>query len=537
MNHLFERLGIDYAQWKVLTRTALKLDLRGAPSLHTEGNRLGGAGAILMHIGIYTLMGLVMTVLVFPIRDHSLAGLLLVAYTMFMIGISALLDHNATIVSPDDYAILGFRPIDSRTFFAARLANVLVYTTTMTTLFAYLPVLVTWWQRGAAIGFATGAAVYAGSTTTALAMVASYTWLMRVVGANRLKQIVVYVQLVLSTAVYGGYFLLSSVFTRSMRSGLVLDRGAWLYFCPPAWYSSYIDLVAGTGSTREILLAALSVIVLILLAFSLLGRLSVNYAERLGGMMTSSRERSVGRSASGRWLFRRGEARALAMLAWSQFRNDTKFQMTVLAILPMTLLYMIIGVREAEPGAVGGAERIGRDMPLVTVAMLFFPITLKTSLVRSDAYRASWIFFTTPASRTQLLRSARDILVVTFLIPFMLLCGVAMVWLYGEFEPVAIHLVLIGLLSYVLLEAAILIDPELPFSKPVDKGRSSSRIFALTILTGVAATVFALVTPLVYSNAAFVMVLMGVLVGASVLLDRSMRRRVEKEARELEFQD
>ncbi|HET9234326.1 MAG TPA: hypothetical protein VFP10_09325 [Candidatus Eisenbacteria bacterium] len=536
MKQLFERLGIDYAQWKVLTRTALKLDLRGAPSLQSEGRRMSGATALLFQIGIYTLMGLVMTVLVTPIRDSSLAGMLLVTYTMFMIGIAALLDHNATIVSADDYAILGFRPIASRTFFAARLTNVLVYTTAMTTLFAYLPVLVTFWQRGAAIGFATGLAVYGGSTATALAMVASYTWLLRVVGADRLKQILAYVQLVMSTAVYGGYFLLSSVFTSGVRSGLELDRGPWLYFCPPAWYSSYVDLAAGAGSTREVLLAVLSVIVLVLLAFSLLGRLSMDYAERLGGIMTSSRERSVARPASGGWLFRRGEARAVAMLAWSQFRNDTKFQMTVLAILPMTLLYMFIGVRQAESGGVGDPGRIGRDMPLVTVAMLFFPIMLKTSLVRSDAYRAAWIFFTTPASRTRLLRSARDMLVVTFLLPYMLICGVAMVWLYREFEPVAIHLILIGLLSYVLLEGAILIDPELPFSKPVDKGRSSSRIFALTILTGVAATLFALVTPAVYGNTPLVIVLMAVLLGTSFTLDRSMRRRVEKEAAELEFE-
>ena len=134
MNRLFERLGIDYAQWKVLTRTALKLDLRGAPSLRAETGR-GGASSIVLQVLLYTLMGVVMAVLVSPIREPYLASMLLVAYTMFMIGLAALLDHNATIVSADDYAILGFRPIGSRTFFAARLANVLVYTSTMTALF------------------------------------------------------------------------------------------------------------------------------------------------------------------------------------------------------------------------------------------------------------------------------------------------------------------------------------------------------------------------------------------------------------------
>ena len=534
MNRLFERLGIDYAQWKVLTRTALKLDLRGAPSLRAETGR-AGAWSIVLQVLLYTLMGVVMAVLVSPIREPYLASMFLVAYTMFMVGLAALLDHNATIVSADDYAILGFRPIGSRTFFAARLANVLVYTSTMTGLFAWVPILVTFWQRGPAIGLATSAAIFAGSTAISLAMVASYAWLLRVVGASRLRRILAYVQLAASTAVYGGYFLLSSVFTRSMRSGLELDRGLWLYVCPPAWYASYADLAAGSGSSREVVLAGISVLVLVVLAASLFGRLSIDYSERLGAVMTASRERGSGTRRSGGWIFRRGEARAIALLAWSQFRNDTKFQMTVLAIVPLTLLYMFMGMQEAEPGGDGGARRIARDMPLVTVAMLFFPMMLKTSLVRSDAYRAAWIFFATPASRAKLLRSSLDILVITFLLPYMLLAGTAMVWFYREIGPVLVHVSLIGLLSYVLLQAAILVYPELPFSKPVDKGRSSSRVFALTILTGVAAAVFAGITPSVYGNTPLLLVLVGALIGSSFALDRSMRRRVEKEAAELEY--
>jgi ABC-2 type transport system permease protein len=532
----FERLGIDYAQWKVLTRTALKLDFRGAPSLRAEGGRVRGAGAVALQILIYTLMGLVITVLVAPIRDPYLAGTLLVAYAMFMIAVAALLDHNATIVSADDYAILGFRPISSRTFFAGRLTNMLVYTTAMTTLFGYLPILFFFVHWGARIGLAGLAAVYMGSGATALAMVAVYAGLMRSLGPQRLKQVLSYVQLATSTVVYGGYFLLSSVFTTSMRSGLTLHRGTWLFACPAAWFASYMEIVAGTASARELGLAGLSLVAVILLTISLLGRLSIDYSERLGAMMTETRDKRLARrSPARRWLFGRGESRAVAILVWSQFRNDTKFQMAVLAILPLTILYMIMGIRQAGPTGTGGVEGMGRQMPLVTVAMLLFPTMLEASLVRSDAYRASWIFFASPSDRARLLRSAKNILLVTFLVPYMLLTSLALMWFYHRVQPVLLHVLFIGLLSHLLLQIATLIEPELPFSKPVDKGRSSSRIFALTILTGAVATGLALAGPFLYQRPPVTLLLCGGVVALSLAVDRWMRLRVERKAADLEF--
>ena len=38
-----------------------------------------------------------------------------------------LVEFNAVVLSPDDYGVLGHRPVNSRTYFAARLAAVVAY--------------------------------------------------------------------------------------------------------------------------------------------------------------------------------------------------------------------------------------------------------------------------------------------------------------------------------------------------------------------------------------------------------------------------
>src|SRR6478672_10715560 len=100
-----------------------------------------------------------------------------------------------------------------------------------------------------------------------------------------------------------------------------------------------------------------------------------------------------------------------------------------------------------------------------------------------------------------------------------------MIWFYHHVRIVLIHLVVMGLLSHLLLQLSTLIEPELPFSKPIDKGLSSARIFGLTMLAGVAATGLAFVTPSLYGRPLAVILTCVLLAAATVVFDRSMRFR------------
>lgn len=134
---------------------------------------------------------------------------------------------------------------------------------------------------------------------------------------------------------------------------------------------------------------------------------------------------------------------------------------------------------------------------------------------RSDAYRASWIFFATPADRTRLVRAASTVLVATFLVPYLI--AVAAVLMFFSESPlhVLIHLLLIGLLSHLVLQVVTLLEPELPFSRPMTKVRSSTRVFVLMAAMG--------------AGAVLMLVSLGV--------ERLTRTRIEAQAVKLEFEE
>jgi hypothetical protein len=349
-----------------------------------------------------------------------------------------------------------------------------------------------------------------------------------------------YFQLALSFLVYGGYFIIPRLVAKTAISGVAFTKPAWIVLLPPAWFASYLDIAGGRTSSMELVPAAVSIAVLAGLVMLLGGRLSLDYAERLGAIATLTRTMPAGRSARPRaaWLFTAGEARAAALLIRSQFKNDMKFRMGVLAILPLTLIYLFMGITNNH-GTVGDAFVLGdqaEGLRLVSLAMLMFPTMLKLQVGRSDNFRASWVFFSCPIDRTRLVRATKNVLVLGFLLPYIVVVGIVLSFYTVSVPHLLVHLTVVGLISHLVLQVVTFLDPELPFAKPLQKGRSSGRVFSLMVVISVGVFLLPIAAPVIYRTVTGIAILMLTLVGSSVLVERLTRLRVEAQASRLEFE-
>ena len=540
MRGLFTLADVDYDQWRALVRASLTVDLRTSLFVRAPRSRkASAAAAIAGQIVFYAITGLFISFGVWISQDVFLAAVFVVTYVMFMVGTAALMDHNAAIASPDDYYILGFRPVTSRTFFAARLANVLVYTSSMTLVFGLLPMAAFFGRWGLLVGLAAVAAIAAASLFTALTMIAIYAWLLGAVGAARLKRLLSYVQFVFSFLVYGGYFAAINYLTETAIASIRLPKTLPVLMTPPAWFASYVEIASGRIGPRELIPAAASLAGVAALAVFVRGRLSLDYAQRLGELTSAGSALPAAPVADARRtrFFSGGESRAIAMLVRSQFASDLKFRMSVLAILPLTLIYLVMGV--SRQGGIGDPfERNGlaEGLGFVTLAVLMFPAMLKMSLSQSDAFRASWIFFASPIERAKLVSAAKNVLLVSFVLPYLAFVALVLAFFTENVSHLLVHLVVVGLVSHLVLQIITFVDPELPFSKPHMKGRSSTRIFIILAVVTVGSVVFPLLAPLVYRTTLRIAVTLLVLAGLSLLLERMTRLRVESLSDKLEFE-
>jgi hypothetical protein len=469
--------------------------------------------------------------LVYLTFDHFLGATLMTTQVAFIVGASLLLSHGSAMISPDDHEILGYQPVTSRTYLAVRVTVLLVHTLLIAALAGYTPVAAFLIKPETRLAGMIGAllAVVGTAVATALAMVVVYGWLLRAAGPSRLARVMSYAQLAAGFVVYGGIPLIFYIASRQIGTDVTLDQRGWVLFYPGAWFGTYVDLALGRFSTVTVGLAALSVGLLAALVWTVGGRLSIDYADRLGRLTTASAD-APARRRSARLAFLAGEARAVEILVRSQFRHDMKFRLGVLSLVPLTVLYLYLGSTSGQlidPFLTTGNR--ARSLGLIQFALLVLPLSLRRALVTSDAYRASWVFHATPANRTRLVTSSRDLVAVLFLAPYLLVLAGVFTYFFGHTGHALLHTLFLGWMSYLVLQIAVLADPRLPFSMPLARETSTGAAFGVIALAlAVGMTIYAMLVTFVYTSTLGVVITLVGFGLASVTLDRVTRARIER---------
>src|SRR4051812_2849213 len=215
--------------------------------------------------------------------DPLMAASLLTTYGAANVMMLLLVDFTGVVLSPDDYGILGPRPIGSRTYFAAQLAAVAVYVGAISVVIASVPAAVLAVRFGWAALPATLLAVLLGNLSTAVLVINAYVILLRWVHPAKLRRAMSYLQLVAATSFYVVYYLAMSSFQGALMAQVNFTASPWLWLIPTTWFAALVGLTTGAAAPAWIA-AGLALLVAAAGVPLAAGRLSLDYARRIGEM-------------------------------------------------------------------------------------------------------------------------------------------------------------------------------------------------------------------------------------------------------------
>jgi hypothetical protein len=523
---LIAALGVDYEQWKALTGVCLRIDTRrtGGPrrahAPRRDSKLRGYRGLVLVTL----LQSGVLAGLAVALRDTLTATVMLTTMSAFNTALMLMSDFAGFVVSPDDYWILGSRPVDDRTYFAARVAAVLVPVLVVAATLAIVPAITLAIAHGlgAAGAIAAFGAAVLCAASTAVVTTAVYAALLARVRPERLNRAVGYLQLAASLFFFGGYVFVIKAFEEARIRDLSVGAIAWIWAVPSTWFAAFVPALTGGGGTREWLALGAAVLLTAGCAPLAAGRLSLDFAERLAQAPATSAANRRGRRAVRLPGFGRGEAHAVATLIAAQFRNDLPFRMSILAIVPMTVFYLLLGTGGLTDPFV--AEPDGGGIP-VYFGVVFMPMTLHGALKFSNSWRASWVFFAAPADPAKLIVAAKNFVAFVFLGSYLLLLAAVAAYYYANVWHAVVHLAVVGAVAHLMLQAAVLLTPSLPFSAEPRQAERSSQLFALMTLGMAVAAMMPTVLPLVYGSVTATVVLIVLLAAATAGLELMVRAR------------
>ena len=536
-------LGVDYTQWRALTIAGVKTDFatfRGA-----YGQALATKIALRLVFAVVfsgVLFGALPALTIWRNDDLLLGATVLASQVALFTAFFVLSGEAATVVSAGDQAVLGFRPVSSRTYLAVRIANVVINTTFHATLVGYLSMVACLVRAdgGLAVAAASMLTVYATSFATTLALLSSYGWLLQRLGARRFATAISYLQFFATLVMMGSFMMVSQTFSRDLLGTMTLTGHAWAWLLPTAWFASYMVLATGHGGVPAFAAAAMSLVSIAVIVRSLGGKLSLEYSARLAELQEDSR------SARSRWTrwslpaFVRRETRAILLLARAQIRADPSFRMAVLSILPITIGLIVAGFYVAGDTAVspdpfvdGSSFGAGNGM-MIGVFML--PASLRRALISSQAFKASWIFHTTPADRVALAVSGPVAIGLLCLAPMLAVVAAILAYWFGNAVHGLVHATVVGCLCYIGLQIDVLLFPGLPFSSPPAKSVGAKEIFGLSLLAPVfGISTYHFATYVMYRSAARVALLLVIFVAMSAMLSALTRWRLRRRSAALEY--
>ena len=463
---------VDRQQVKELLRVFRKNEWRGAinPLTQKRGGMVSGALGL---IGINVFFSLlVMAFLIFSpdIHDGIIIGGL---FVMFFVSFQIMLEFGRTIISPEDYFVIAPLPVSSKTFYIAKQVFFLMHVSIVTLSLTIAPVIGSIINSGSAlIGLETLVVFWLCGILSAELVSIVYTLMLSYVNPTKMERYLGFAQMALSASFSMTYVLIGQL--KPMINDLHISETPYVQLAPSYWFSAPFQMLSDGWQTGLALMTLTGALVLALLYRLSAHTLSLTYAQSLlRATQSAVRVKQRWRIPFATTLWRKyaaPEARAVLTLMRAQFRGDFRFRIQVLVIVPL-LLFALFSSGMAHSGGlpdpflVGGAQNKGINN--LYVMLMILPMMITLFVQHSSAYKAAWIYFTTPVNRGRLLTGARTIAFLVELAPMFLGLSGILFWFYPNPLHALLHALLTVSIVRLPVSIAVLINPAPPFSQPL----------------------------------------------------------------------
>ncbi len=487
--------GVDMRQLRALIAAGIRLDMRSA---RRRGRTRLGMPPMVSMLVTYLIIGSFLAISLWKTSDPFTFALLTLSAAMFMTAVTVIMEYSSVVVNPDDHDILSHRPVSSRTYFWAKIANLFFYVGS-TALALSLPASIAIGLRfGGGVPLAISYALLAivGCVSAAAVVVLIYSTAIRTFDSQRFSSAITYVHSAATLVLTFGYVLVPRML---MREGVALEisQGRWVWFVPPAWYAGTVELAAGNPGTHNViflLMALGSAGAVITLALSLI---SLDYSRRIAELAATSPNIASDRRGSrvstrlgliGRALCRTDEERAGYDLMGRYMHRDRKLRMRIYPAFGLPLAVYLFGLVTRSFADPFGPRPVEEGFPiqeLLGFYCVFITLFFATAMTQSDQWKASWIFHAAPVrDRVAIIVGARKLVIWRYILPFF---AALFVLLSLVIPPVsaAVYLILTLLLSLLTFSLLSLASPYLPLSQSVEKTRQARQL-GLVMLLGVA---------------------------------------------------
>lgn len=209
---------------------------------------------------IYVLFGLFMIPFILMGENYLFQMSLFYGIFTFFIMTSMISDFSSVLLDIRDRNILFPKPVDKRTISMTKMVHIVIYLSFLTIALVGIPLIVGLIKHGFLFFLTTVVSIILIDLFIVVLTALIYLFILRFFDGEKLKDIINYVQIVLSLGIMVGYQLLVRSF-EFIDLSISLEPQWWQVFIFPMWYGAMMEVIMnGNAQLFHLLFTVLGIL-------------------------------------------------------------------------------------------------------------------------------------------------------------------------------------------------------------------------------------------------------------------------------------
>lgn len=477
---LFVKFGADYPAMRKILAMKMTMDQRRVPTImggmrkkqedpSKEENRF------MKSLWIYSIFGLLLLPLIL-VGDHYLVQMtVFFAILMFIIMTSIVSDFSSVLLDLRDRHILLAKPVSRKTLSLAKAVHVAIYMFFLTVSLASVPLIAGLFRHGPVFFAIFLLALFFADLLILAATAMVYYFILRFFDGEKLRDIINYVQILLSVSLALGYQLVGRAFQLIEMEGVALPHW-WQAILPPVWFGSLFEAGLKGFWAPQLGLFVLLAIAFPLAAFALYIKMMPSFESKMQKLSSGSGPSRVKvpklDTKLSKVLCPSLEERAIYRFALAMLKTERDFRLKVYPSIGLSVVLPVILVLNRLQWDSYASLAGSKQYLSIYMAAIVIPTSIMM-LKFSGRYKASWMFRAAPLkSYTFLYSGTLKAFFIRLLLPVYILTGAIYCALFGlDILPDIIAAFLAAIFYTVF--CTFLLKGSLPFSESFEASQES----------------------------------------------------------------
>lgn len=483
----FEKVGVDYQVMRKILQLKFVMDGRRVPTAiggSSKKKKNKDENNFIKSLWMYGLFGVILIPLICFGKNFIFQMSFVFGILIFMIMTSLISDFSSVLLDIRDKNIIGSKPVNSKTLSMAKTIHVLIYMFFITISISGLALIGSLVTRGILFFLIFLFEIILMDLFIVVITALLYLFILKFFDGEKLKDIINYIQIILSIAIAIGYQLVGRLFS-FVNLNMVFTPKWWQYFIIPMWFAAPFEMVLhGKYNVHFIIFSMLAIVVpviSIIIYIKLIPAFERNLQKLNDNSGKIKRENKKFLNLISKIICSSKEERTFFRFASDMMKNEREFKLKVYPSLGFSLIFPFIFIFN-ELKDKGWNDIVTSKMYL---NIYFCAILLPTAVMMikySGKYKGAWIYKIIPNKDLScIFKGTLKAFIIRLLLPVYCLESVIFMAIFGVKIFPHLVLVFLNILLFTVL-CFKLTKKSLPFSESFGVNQSGEGLIVIPLM-------------------------------------------------------